>query len=879
MRNQALSVWSLEQEQSYRAVLLDKAVKAAKQPLQATWIIAPHALLEWYKEEATNLTPIAPIACLTWEQACDTLEELLLLPSWQRPNQLELQVALAGALGEMTTKRELPAEILKAFNSDPLGVSGSLISALRYWQSWGQSGPISARDAITRRHLELLQSLTSETERILNTKGLASASARWKHVTEAIAQQELTGLPSRILIDGFDRLDASHRQTLDALKARGIEITLAPWLAETGEELPASVPMVSHTCAYSLRDPQAEVQFALNWLYDRHQEGLSLRDIAIMVPPEAGYEPRLHHALASKDIPHRIRWETPLANAPQLQGLSAYLRLTKENVDAVELVTLLQATGHLEGEQGIKRISELYSHLPQTWQEVRTLLPECPIEKIEKETQLTLSGKLEHYWNDWVDAPELQAKCQSILEACQSVLGDEALSTTGFLKALWALGEPLEQKFSAETEALSIWSSGPYAPSRPKALLVLGFNEGAFPRQIAMPPLLGPLELEALETQGIQAASPSDLAEHEARNVWRILSLAQEVTLSIPERDHQGHPLRPSPFAENIPTCAIASSQSTPVLEAVKRREYSADSRHLHKLLRTLSPSAGDLLLECPLAFFAQSLLRLEEQPPARCQGLDVALAGTISHRVMEVLLAETPDTALSVQSIEPTLFRVLDEDFPAFDQGAYRVEIEEIRRRLEAFIPRYTQLTKALGVTHGASEWKFGYEKKVELQLEEHQSPYLGSNLPIGGYIDRVLFRKGRPIAIDFKSGNVAKYRKQRGVGLGSQVAFYSWAIADQWEAPEAFIYCSFRDGKIDAVVSKTADQELIDLLDAAPGTETLEDIQQMIREDCTESLEKLLTGDISPVEEERRQELESVLANPCTFCTNSLLCGRSEA
>jgi ATP-dependent helicase/DNAse subunit B len=285
----------------------------------------------------------------------------------------------------------------------------------------------------------------------------------------------------------------------------------------------------------------------------------------------------------------------------------------------------------------------------------------------------------------------------------------------------------------------------------------------------------------------------------------------------------------------------------------------------VERLFGHLSPSSIDVLLSCPFAFYAKSLLKLEERPVARSLAWDAALAGTIGHEVLETLLKDRPDTALRPADVGPTLNRVLADSFPGLQAAAHRIRIDLLRRELETFVSRYAELAEAIEATGGHSEWRF----RFELTLPGRARP-----VPVKGSIDRVLLRNGRPVAIDFKSGDVAKYRAQRAAGLGAQVAVYAWAIARAGLGePAAFAYLTLGGRKVEVQAIQARGADLRGALEV-DDPEPLEDFQARLQAALATQLAALDGGAIAPVTPERAAELEAVKAHPCRYCELELLC-----
>ncbi len=925
--NSSPAEWTLVHERQFRAFAVRTA--AAARLDSETWIIAPVALLAWYREALTTATPAAVVACRDWEAALDTLESRLLLPSPRAARRADVLGALLHALRAAATAGTLPPGVGAAVATDPLGVAEALLpsveTALEYGYRHDAPPDTTGRMALVRTNLALLYALKDAVVTDLRARGLATPTMRWAAVADALRDARAPGLPVRLIVDGIDTLDPVRLEVLTGLADQLVDVLLPPWLAlpgRTAVQLPADAAEAPKP-AVRVRHPRdlsSEAALAVTWAREKVQAGARLGALVVMAPAGQGYEAALEAAFRAADIPVSVGRHLPLAATEPFQALRAYARARTGHVDMIDLVTLLRSTHALEGAAGAAFADHLYETLPATWAVVHDKLAASALpEEIRQRVAPALArlvdqaqpllDELERFWADWAPYadPTIQLACQDALRAYIELMGAHG-SPAELPVAIERLGELAPRYLRPPGEVLAILTTGPYAPLAASDLLILGFVDGRFPSLRSHLPLLGASELAALAAAGRFFPSPALRAAYEMRNIWRLLDIAPDVTLAVPERGAAGEPLRPSPLlglvtikpdepAPEAPLTgpewrraaarALGAGQLLPGLAALAAQgeagwtaacfapppTFRLAPAVVAGLSRPLSPSALDTLLACPFAFYATSLLRLEARPPARALAWNPATAGQIAHAVMEGLLTDTPDAALAPAQVGPMLARTLRDGYPGIAPAHHRLEIETLRKDLEAFVQRYAALAAELGVVGGRSEWWFGGDARhpATFPLDDEGKDVLR----VRGVIDRIMLRDGAPIAIDFKSGDVAKFRAQRAAGLGAQVALYSWAVAELgFGRPAAFAYLTLtgRRTEMDVVLAEGAD--LPPLRAGVSPAETLEKVETDFRAAVAEALGRVNAGLVEPVTEERAAALAGAKAHPCTYCEHDLLC-----
>ncbi|MDB5099978.1 MAG: hypothetical protein JWM80_4399 [Cyanobacteria bacterium RYN_339] len=895
--------WHLATERAFRAA----AVASCRGRVE-TWVVAPFSLAASY---ASLVAAEGTGVCMAqdWAQLAGTLEQRLLLPHRPTASPLEWTAAMVRALRAMAAEDELPQAFREPVAKDVMGVaaalSQSLLAVFEHAPTLHEA-PESGR--FVSANLQLLLGLKARVTEDLAARHLTTGPMRWGAIAAALRAGPCPGLPARLILDGIDTLDIARAEAVLALAARGVELLAPPWLPLPGLTSVALTPPAPPTEApqavvLDVRDVHEEVAGAVAWVRDRLEGGAELSSLAVMVPQGAGYEPLLHDAFCAVGLPVSAPHQPVVTALRELQALRAFASVRTARLDVVDLVTLLAAAEVVNGPALAKLADQLYEKLPAKLVAVADVAAKAgltPDELGQVEDALKrlampprlLEDELAAFWEYWIATPD-----PALSQAAADVLRVHTELHDGGSLASWpALLESLldvpARPGRPNPQAVSVLHAGPYAPMPLAHLLVLGFCDGTFPGSMKALPLLGASEIGALAQVQAVVPAPVERASWEMRNVWRMLAIAPHVTLSVPERTLAGEGLRPSPVLEQVvrlPTPAPGHRQTLPEWRLATARglasgnapdagmgawvdaavrpapAFQIDPQVVAALTGTLSPSSIDVLLACPFAFYAKSLVKLKDRPVARALGWDPALSGTIGHRVLEVMLDTKSDAELLAADVAPTLTAVLAEDFPGLHPPAYRLQLDFLRQDLEAFVARYADLAATLGARGGHSEWPF----KLEMSL-----PGRPHGVTVRGFIDRVLLRDGPPIAIDFKSGDVAKYQAQRAAGLGAQVAVYAWALEKAGIGlPAAFTYLTLGGRKVETDVIAARGVTLPAAL-PVNDTEPLEAFQERLLAALAAQLDALDTGAIAPLTAERGQTLEAAKAHPCRYCEFDLLC-----
>jgi len=342
--------WDLATERAYRASVVE-----ACRGTTETWVVAPFSLAASYPALVCAPGTAYPLMPLDWAQLAETLEQRLVLPRRQSASGLAWTAALVRALREMADQRELPVTLRDAVTRDAVGVARALSRSV---QTLCEQGPalvaVPEGGAFVRSNLELLLGLKARVTADLAAQGLATGPMRWGAIAEALRVGPCFGLPPRLVLDGVDTLDFARADAVAALAACGVEIQAPPWLPLPGLVavaigVGAAQPPTPAAIVRRHRDVHEEVLGALAWVREHLEAGAAIADLAIMVPPGAGYEALLHETFAAAGVPVSAPYQPTVTGLREIQALRAYASVRTGQLDVVDLVTLLAAAEAVNG--------------------------------------------------------------------------------------------------------------------------------------------------------------------------------------------------------------------------------------------------------------------------------------------------------------------------------------------------------------------------------------------------------------------------------------------------------------------------------------------------------------------------------------------------
>ncbi|MGH6830516.1 MAG: PD-(D/E)XK nuclease family protein, partial [Methylocella sp.] len=185
----------------------------------------------------------------------------------------------------------------------------------------------------------------------------------------------------------------------------------------------------------------------------------------------------------------------------------------------------------------------------------------------------------------------------------------------------------------------------------------------------------------------------------------------------------------------------------------------SAAARKIFSAEKTVySPTRLETVATCAFKHFAGRVLKLKEP----FEGREFVDKGNVLHQVLEEFYKELPRSERAGPAFwknparaRELLFKKLDdvmakeESFrhePLYRRKAYR---ESMRRTLNLYVERETDLVAERDFTPSYFEWVFGLEGKRALEVPDEKGP-----IAIGGRVDRIDVDKSgqRALVMDYK-------------------------------------------------------------------------------------------------------------------------------
>lgn len=246
--------------------------------------------------------------------------------------------------------------------------------------------------------------------------------------------------------------------------------------------------------------------------------------------------------------------------------------------------------------------------------------------------------------------------------------------------------------------------------------------------------------------------------------------------------------LHQAAWGSDLPTQTIGAppTQASPPPGASVRPAPTVSPTHLP---RHYSPTAYQILLECPYRFFARSVLGIRELDEAD-EALDKSDYGNALHRILKVFHDSAPplehDAALAqLSAVSATEFATL----PAWTAAAWRSQWDRIQ-------PAYIDAWLA----HASAGWR--YESGETDFAVTHSVDGLGE-ITLHGRVDRVDAKGDARYVIDYKTSAAQNLKKKlKAPDEAVQLPFYAWltdAAAAYLPINEAPVAALELDGETD--------------------------------------------------------------------------------
>lgn len=247
--------------------------------------------------------------------------------------------------------------------------------------------------SLVAAHVELLGDLVQELDAWTLSTTALDPVARLRRCTRALLQGT-TPLPGFVALEGYWRVTPAERRLLEALRARGADVDVAPWVVGYPNDLPPPSPPAANgllaaidagalSCSrddgsvtlVTAADPHEEARLTAAWIAERCARGSAPNDHAVLVDPTSGGFDRMRRALGRHGVPVRGVATVATRDTVPWQVFCACIRLGWRGVDVFDLATVLSAPGAgVWGRHRDRLVATLRREVPGDWHAVRTLL-------------------------------------------------------------------------------------------------------------------------------------------------------------------------------------------------------------------------------------------------------------------------------------------------------------------------------------------------------------------------------------------------------------------------------------------------------------------------------------------------------------------------
>ncbi|MBR2010521.1 MAG: exodeoxyribonuclease V subunit gamma [Clostridia bacterium] len=425
------------------------------------------------------------------------------------------------------------------------------------------------------------------------------------------------------------------------------------------------------------------------------------------------------------------------------------------------------------------------------------------------------------------------------LEILADTLEKEQLDIASFADALLLLFNSTDiGSIPTSADEVMIGSAATLRAAPSRYAIVMGLNDGVFPKTAADTGLLSDAEKRRLAALGMElSADLATVASDELFYVHRALTLPREkLYLSYAKAACDGRAAEPSIAITRIkalfPELNATDFETIPASDKIFTREAALEhmrelspieAQALFSLLKedaeqakkienlllpvqdtaasvsperaqglftphSFNPTGLEKFVSCKFAYYCSKILHLREEPT---DSLDAAAVGTFIHYVLENTLAaitkgEKPFTAYTDKEIDAIVHKSLT---------AYRAHLIEagggITPRAEALVSRLSSLARivvgALVAEFADSDFAPAFFE-LDLSREGTSIPLTlpdGTKIPLSGKADRVDWYRGEDDRVflrvaDYKTGRKTFKREDIKKGYCLQMPLYLFALCN---------------------------------------------------------------------------------------------------
>jgi hypothetical protein len=288
-------------------------------------------------------------------------------------------------------------------------------------------------------------------------------------------------------------------------------------------------------------------------------------------------------------------------------------------------------------------------------------------------------------------------------------------------------------------------------------VIVLDALEGILPGSAKYDPIL-PADIRAV----FKIRDHGDWEKVYAFNFFSMLGAAGRIHIFYPRDSEEGRDRERSRFIERIvyeiekqsgraPEASVAPLHFSLPARSLRKAEKSGPVRRKLEGLE-LSPSSLETYARCPLQFYFNKVLGLQEREEL-AEESEGGLIGTIAHQALRAFFEKYAHAgalaAARPKALDEELDRMVDAAFGEFhfdpQRGLERIRAWTLKQQLRLFVREDRQRLEAKGVrVEGLEAW---FAMEIEI-------PGLERPARIRGRLDRWESEGGRLRVIDYKTG-----------------------------------------------------------------------------------------------------------------------------
>ncbi len=659
----------------------------------------------------------------------------------------------------------------------------------------------------------------------------------------------------------------------------------------SAEPLPLGILKEEKISLLSCASPFAEAEFAASLIARLVREGYRYSDVALVVRDTAAWSGIIDAALEKEGIPYYLAERTDVTVKPLVSLILFALRIKEFNFRKEDVVALLK-TGLLPIPQDDINFFEEYV---QTWrfggkaQYVTpfTRNPDGYSERVSERGARILAGAnrareamlppLLAFFDALDSAQNATAMCRALdnflrtlqipdtlkkiaaarldtgspreatelsrlfavtleaMEAISLVLGGEGLTVRELREALQLVFVSTDiGTIPTSADEVTVGSAATLRADRPRVAIVLGLNEGSFPKTVTDKGLLTDSDKQRLTALGISlSADNATEASSELFYVYRALTLPSErLFATLATTTASGGGATPSiaasrlaallgtkikdlPRFEDTPLAARLYSPEVALehygeLDRASQRallDLLADKKALGARARALetpvvdtaaaidkseadtlftpdkfNPSGIEKFVSCKFAYYCSKILSLREEPT---DALGSNVVGIFVHSVLETVITAAKKQGKSYADFSDAQ----TDELVAAAIATYRARLIEaggdLSPRAEALVSRLALLARLIirSLFAELSDSKFS-PALLEFDLKrEADTALIGNSIPLSGKADRVdVYRAENGDAylrvVDYKTGVKDFHREDIEKGFDLQMPLYLYAL-----------------------------------------------------------------------------------------------------